>query len=43
MLELEQKLDAKNSKEYKIEAICNREVYIKEFVGQLLGFYYLIY
>lgn len=36
------KLDKGNSKEYKVEAIYNTMVYVKESKDYLLGFYYLI-
>ena len=38
------KLDKSDSKEYKVEAICDREIYTKKLdSGQyLLGLYYLV-
>ena len=38
------KLDAgnKGSKEYKLEAIWDSAVYIREWKGHLLGLYYLV-
>ena len=36
------KLDASNSKEYKVEIIWDSAVYTKESEGYLPGFYYLL-
>lgn len=36
-------LDKYNSKEYKVEVICDSEIYVKESnSGHLLDFYYLV-
>ena len=32
-----------NSREYKIEAICNSTVYARELAGHLPEFYYLVF
>lgn len=38
------KLDEGNSKEYKVEVICDNEIYIKKSdSGHLQGLYYLIF
>ena len=34
---------SKNRRKYKIEAICNNTVYIKELASNLPGLYYLVF
>lgn len=41
-LKLKQEFDSENNKKYKVEIICNSEVYVKEAAGQLPGLYYLV-
>ena len=35
LLELEQKLNARDNKNCKLKAMCNSKVFVKEAVGQL--------
>ncbi len=35
-------LDEVDSEEYKVEAICDNAVYVKESEGHLLGLYYMV-
>ena len=41
-LELEQKFDTKNDKEYEVEAIPNSKVHTKEAESELPGVYYFV-
>ena len=41
-LETKQELDVRDDKNYKVEAICNSEVYAKDATGQLSRLYYLV-
>lgn len=42
LLEPKRKVEARNNKDYKIEAIINSTVYEKETNDQKPGFYYLV-
>ena len=33
LLEIESELDTRDDKEYKVEALCNNEIYVKKYVG----------
>ncbi len=41
-VEIAIELDESNSKEYKVEAICNSAMYASKLEGHLLNLYYLI-
>ena len=41
-LELKQKLDIENDKEYKVKAIDNSKIYVKEATSQLSKLYHLV-
>ncbi len=42
LLEPKREFEARDNKEYKVEAIIDNVVYSKEADNQMLGFYYLI-
>ena len=42
-LDLEQELDIRDEKKYKLKAICNSKVNVKEVVSQLPRLYYLVF
>ena len=41
-LKSKQEIDIRDDKEYKVKAICDSKIYVKETAGQLFRLYYLI-
>lgn len=42
LLKLKVEIDTRDDEEYKVEVICDCEVYMKEIISQLIRLHYLL-